>query len=157
MDSSHVMSGRGNAPQRMEDRWEDHEVREAEQTLECVKLAQSVALFTFFVYSVYSLSWAAYPINVIVWIPLASVASGAVSNTRQANLCAMVTIAPVVLPRGGRHGAAGRLVMFIVGDGIGIGLQVASLVYLLILGHSSRCTSQSEGKFRNSGEGFVTD
>lgn len=63
------MAERNNASPRMEDRWEDYEVREAQQTLGCLKLAQSVALFTHFLYSAYASDWAASPINVIVRMP----------------------------------------------------------------------------------------
>ena len=63
------MPGRGNASPRRENRREDHEVRDAQQTLECCKLAQSVALFTHFLYSAYSSGWAASPINVNVRNP----------------------------------------------------------------------------------------
>lgn len=78
--------------------------------------------------------------------PLASVASRTDSQRLQANICAMVTMASVVLPRGRHHETERRLVLFVIADGIGIGLQVAWLVYLLVSGDLSRCTSQSEGK-----------
>lgn len=65
----------------------------------------------------------------------------------------MVTMASVVLPHGGRHGTEKRLVLFIVADGIGIGLQVASLVCLLVSGDLSRYTCQSEGGYWKHREG----
>lgn len=69
----------------------------------------------------------------------------------------MVTMASVLNPRGGRYETERRLVLFVVADGVCIGLQVASLVCLVVSGDFSQCTTHSEGKLWNREERFIAD